>query len=325
MIDFIKIRITDFITVDNIWISPLLYFKNEVNKMDTETGEILQINCKEYRGAMFKLEPHKPRSANESNKCLIIEFKPHYWHNGNQHNANDFTPYKAISTIKQFINLFGLHDYDKYKIVNLEFGVNFLITGFDKNLVLYPSFHSRNQFLQDRDNQYSRCAHSFNIKGKPNKYLRVKFYSKGFQFPEYCPGETIRFEISTKQSKKIKAFGNYNIGDLLNVEVYNSMKNELIKQAQKVLILDPELSFDNLNKREINKLKEQSNPYYWNKAINQKRPNAFNEKKKIYFKHLNKTGRNITLLLVETIITKIDQLFEKNGKYSTPQFENNER
>ena len=288
-----------------------------MNKVNQKTGEIIQTNEKQYKGVIFKLESNRPTSNKEGNKRLIIEFKPHYWHNGNQHNANDFTPNQSISTIRQFINLFGLRDFNKYKIVNLEFGVNFLINGYDKDLVLYHSFHSRNRFLHDRHNKYSMISYSFNRKGKPNKNVQIKFYSKGFHYPKHCPKETLRFEISSKQSKKINLLGIHNIGDFLKIDTYHCMKSELLKQSQKVLILEHKPNSENLSKKEKNKLKEQSNPYYWNQAINQKRQSSFNEKKEIYFKYLDKTGLNINRLFVESINIKLDQLFKKNSENST--------
>ncbi|TKD67327.1 hypothetical protein [Flavobacterium sp. ASW18X] len=308
MIDFTKIWVTDPIIIDKMWRHPLLYTESHLDTLNYGTGELLKIEKKAYKGVKFILEPHCPKDMNEANKRLVIEFKPHYWHNANIHNANDFNVRQSIRTFNQFINLFGLIDTQYYKIVNLEFGVNFSVNGYDKNLVLYPSFHSRNEFRKSRDLKYSSIAHSFDKSGKPNKYLQIKFYSKGFQFPDYCNENTLRFEVKTKQSRKLKKLGIANLKDLTELKTYDNIYDELLKQAGKLLLIDLDIKPNKLKKREVNKLIECSNPFYWNKAINQKRVQAFNDKKKRYLNSLEKTGFNLTQTVIDAICNKANLL-----------------
>lgn len=318
MIDFVKMDNRDCKSIEKIWTNPLLYFDKDVSRANKKTGEIEQTKTKQFEGILFNLLPHTPKNANEGTERLEIRFKPHYWHNNDIHNANDFTPHQAIATIQRFISVFNIDDPENFKAVNLEYGLNFLIDGYGKDLTLYPAFHSRNPFYRDKDNRFSSISHSFDMNGKPNKYLQIKFYSKGFQYPEHCPGNTLRYEIKTKQSKKINQLNINNIADLLKIEVYQLMKNELIKQAGKMLIIDPNPTLKNLNKKTSNKLNQYSNQYYWNKTVNQQRSQSFNEKKEIYFKHLDKTGHNINQLFLDSLVKKLNYLFEINGKNSTP-------
>ena len=319
MIDFVQIYITDKTEVRKLWANPLLYFKNDIKKRSDRTGEIYQKETKEYKGISFRKEPHSPKSEKEGIERIVLGFKPHYWHNNNLHNANDFNIINCISTVHRFISMFRITDFDKYPINNLEYGVNFILEGYEKELIGYNSYHSRNQFIQDSDQRYSKKAIRFSPStGQPDKYLMIKFYSKGFQFPKYCHLETQRFEVSTKKSKKINALGIYTIGDLLKPNIYRILKDDILKVANNILIIDPKPIMKLLSNREQSQLSKYSNSGFWYDVINQKRSHSFNEKKKTYFKYLDKTGFNINREFTKKIAEKLESLCTENGNYSPP-------
>ncbi|SKB35110.1 hypothetical protein [Maribacter arcticus] len=323
MLDWLQFWITDHKEVLRLWDNPLLYFKENHKKRNDRTGEIFNKQTKEFKGITFRLEPHWPKNEKEGNKRIVIGFKPHYWFNNNKHNANDFTLSNSMQIILGFIGLFEIENLRNYQVNNLEYGVNFIINGYSKELITFNSYHSRKQFIQD-DLRYSKKAINFNPKtGKVDTYLKVKLYSKGFQFPNYCDNRTLRFEISTKKSKKINALGIYNIGDLLKEDVYFAMKKDLLTAAKNVLIINPTPILKQLNKREENLLQKYSNDRFWYNAINQKRPNAFNEKKQTYFRYLDQIGQNISKDFYNAIDNKLQLLFKQNGNES-PGFLNNE-
>jgi len=303
MIDFIKIVITDSVLVQRLWTNPLLYFKNEIDKLDNATGEIINKKTKQFEGVTFKKEPHQPKDQKEGLERLIICFKPHYWFNHNKHNANIFRTIDCIKTIERFLRLFQLNKFNfkSLRIINLEYGVNFILPGYGKDLISYDCYHSRNEFIRDRELQFSKISFSYNRKGKPNTYRQIKFYSKGFQFPVYCDKDTLRFEVRTKQSKKINSLGIINIGDLLNREVYENIKLDIISSVRNTHIIDRNPKTDKLSKREKNLLNKYSNAGFWFDALNNNRTSAFNEKKKLYLKYLDKTGFNLNSHFFEKI------------------------
>lgn len=319
MIDFIQSYITDKTEVQKLWTNPLLYFRNDIIKCNNKTGEIYTKQTKEFEGITFRKEPHTPRSNNEGKERIVLRFKPHYWYNRNLHNANDFTVSNCIKTIKRFISVFDIRDFKKYPINNLEYGVNFILDCYGKELISYDSYHSRNPFLQDLNQRYSKKAIRYSPStGQPDKYLIIKFYCKGFQFPQFCLNETLRFEVSTKKSKKVNSLGIYSIGDLINHKIYNNLKNDIKKIAKNVLIIDLKPNLNILNNREKNQLKKYSNNSFWYEVINQKRSHSFNEKKKLYFKYLDKTGYNLNSKFYQSISQKLNYLFNENGNYSPP-------
>ncbi|MGN7513680.1 MAG: hypothetical protein ACTHOM_04845 [Allomuricauda sp.] len=318
MIDFVKMMITDYKSIKNIWTNPLLYFNNDLSKVNKHTGEIEKTKTKQFEDIEFNLVPNTPKNSKEGTERLEIRFKPHYWFNNSLHNANDFTPDQARATIQRFIKLFNIEHPEHFKVVNLEYGLNFLIDGYGKELISYPSYHQKDEFIRDLDHRYSKQK-------KSTKYLIVKLYSKGVQFPEHCPGETIRFEVKSKRSKRINPLGIYHLGDLLNTQPYQEMKADLIKNAKRVFIIDPYPIYNGLTKREENKLKEYSNPSFWYKELQKDRLSSFNEKKKTYLGYLDKTGNNINRKFVSSLEQKLNQLFDENRINSAPLEKNENR
>lgn len=323
MIDHIQSYITNPNEIKRVWENPLLYFKYDVIKRNNNTGEIYKKQIKEYEGITFRKEPHTPKNEKEGTERMVLGFKPHYWYNNNLHNANDFNVTNCIDTINRFIKLFGINDCKNYPINNLEHGLNFILENYDKELIGFDSYHSRNQFIQDATQRYSKKAINFNPStGNPDTYLTVKFYSKGFQFPEYCSKNTLRFEVSTKKSKRTNSLGIYNIYDLTNPNIYQNLKKDILKVAKDILIIDPKPNIANLSNREKNQLIKYSNSNFWYDAINQNRKNAFNEKKDTYLKYLDMTGCNINKEFNKAIAEKLDLLFVENGNYSPPIYKN---
>ena len=322
MVDLIQIITKDPITVERIWSNPLLSTMLQVHKTSKRTGEIYKKDLKEYNDIIFKREPHFPRNDKEGKQRIRIVFKPHYFFNNNSHNANDFNVSNCINTIREFIDLFDLHDFDKYPINHLEYGVNFILDGYGKELISYDSYFQRRQFVPDESLQYSKKAKKFNPKtGELLKYLSIKFYAKGFQFPEFCNPDTLRYEAFTLSPSKCKFLGINNIGDLLKVEVYENLKEDILKHAKDTLILEPKPRLDFLNKRDKKSFINDFNSFNWYEAIQSNRNADFNDKKRRYLNLLDKTGFNINDEFYKTIDRKLNSLFPEKRNY-LPQAEN---
>ena len=103
-------------------------------------------------------------------------------------------------------------------MVNIEFGINLTPDTEIKDLINGLLFHKKTAFTIPNSKQpYSK-------KTKATKYKQIKAYAKGLQFmdiPEYgINPNTFRFEVKSKESKKIKTLGVYVAKDLLKDEVY---------------------------------------------------------------------------------------------------------
>ncbi len=310
MIDFIKIQVKDTETIQFLKDSSKLIWQTSTEQLshfDFET--IFSKETKIYNGIIFCFYDN----------YLNILMRPHYYFNDNKHNANDFKVCDSIQVIKEFINEFDINNFDNFKIVNIEFGLNFLFKPYGKDLVVFSEYHKRNLFVTDIELPYSKKSYSMNKTGSANKYKIIKLYSKGLQYPKYCNPETLRLEVKSKMSKYIKTLDISDIGDLLNPSSYNRMNNEILNVVDELLILDNKTIFKNLTKRQSGKLKEYLNTHTWYITL-QKGRNEFLKKKKRYFELLDKTDYNIHLKLKKVVLEKLKYLsfnqIEK-GAYST--------
>ena len=318
MDDWLQFWVTNKHEINRLWTSPELYSKNKIEKVSKSTGELYSKETREFEGITFKKEPHYPKEPNESKERIVIGFKPHYWYNGDKHNANDFNAIQCIKTMQKFIDLFEIKESNFYPVNNIEYGLNFLFNNYGKEFIGYNIYHSRNEFIQDQEHKYAKRAHSY-TKGKPNYYLYAKLYSKGFQFPEYCNSNTLRFELGSRERKYIKKLGIETIEDLLNIKTYYKLKNALINNANNILILEQHPILLNLNKRDKNRLiTKYTNSASWFDSLQNTRSAAFNEKKARYFELLDRTGYNINYEFQKSIREKLDILLPEKRKDSTP-------
>lgn len=310
MIDFVKIQVTDKAEITKLYKNcKLIWFQKSDRLKDTEEGIISTKTTKIYNGIIFNFyENH-----------LNILFKPHYYFNNNLHNANDFTINNCINIFRVFMFEFSISKYTLYKIINIEFGVNFRSEKYGKNLISFTEYHRRDQFYNDNELAFSKKSYSIDKEGKMNKYKIIKFYCKGLQFPNFCNINTLRLEVKSKRTKYIKSLKVFNIEDLLHQQPYDEMKKETILTVNNLLIIDHFVNFKKLNKKKENQLKNYLNTHTWYDSI-QKSRNTFNQKKKRYFDLLNESGSNVHEELKSIVISKIDVLFENiTCADSTPQ------
>lgn len=306
MIDFLKILVTDKSEIKKLQNDTRLNWESEFEFLGKDLETIQTKIIKSINGIMFCFY---------ANKVEVI-FKPHYYFNNNLHNANDFNVTDCIKTISVLNNFLTPL---KGKVINIEFGVNF-ISQYGKEAVMFTEYHKKDQFHNDTDLRYSKKSFRTNKNGIANKYKIIKLYSKGLQFPEYCNSNTIRLEIKSKQSKYIRSLGIQTIEDLLNPDIYQNFISELIQASKDLLILDHNARFENLNKRDKAKLTEYLKNHVWYRSIQQSR-NEFRNKKKRYFSLLDKTGFNIHKELEKSIRVKLKELIKKKNEtcaYSTP-------
>ncbi|WP_281979521.1 hypothetical protein [Tenacibaculum mesophilum] len=315
MIDLLKLLNKDKKFIEKIYQNDLLndVSFNQINNKNyiINKNEYNQAkSIKEYKGVLFIFFMKKDTGNLENSYLYVTKLEvlifPHYYFNNELHNANDFGVINCIKILKEIAELFSFKD-TTLKVINIEFGLNFLLPISYKNLFPYLSFHSRNPFYKSEDLAYSYFSKKINEGKKQNRYKTIKFYAKGLQYKEYVNINIARFECKSKESKLINQLGIYDFNKLLNYDVYVTIANRLISEFKMVLIIDYFNEMKNLTQNEKKKLQDYLNPLKFKKALEMSR-NIFNRYKNEYLKLLDKTGRNIHKILLDIIIDKLEEL-----------------
>jgi hypothetical protein len=311
MIDYLKLLTFDTSLINHFNSHDLLEWVSNEDRFNHFDNEVINTKIKkQYKGIYFCFYSNK----------LEILFKPHYYFNGNLHNANDFTAIDSINSIKEFKTVFKI-DLMSLKVVNIEYGLNVISPIDIKDLITYLAYHEKNEFRTDNGLPYSKKSYRVNKNGRANQYKIIKAYAKGLQFPKFTDINTFRFEIKSKESKYIKELGINTLNDLLNIDVYMLMADNLTKEFEKVLILDNHTDIKTLPLKEQTKLNSYLNPHTWYKFHNQSR-NSFAKNKTTYNILIDKTGNHLKKQIEKIISNKLDIL--KKGAISTPK-ENNKK
>ena len=319
MIDFLKIVSFDLELIQRVFNNSLLVdfsVYQKINKnFDSKPKEFNQATfIKEYKGIYFCFYTRLIKDEVTFTKLDIL-FKPHYYFNNNLHNANDFKAIDCINVLTEVKETFNL-PVNELKILNIEFGLNAISPIQCKDLINYIFFHEKNQFYNLRDLQFAKISYKPKNNGTANTYKQIKFYAKGLQFPQHTDSNAFRYEVKSKRSTYIKNSGVKTYADLLKFETYNTFAENLIKEFEKILIIDADNTMQNLNDKEKEKLKKYLNPITWNKYLQGSR-NSFTKHKKKYFELLDKTENNIHTNLKIIIQNKLNEL--KKGAILTPQ------
>jgi len=305
MLDFLKLSITDVELLRRLENHDLLEWVKSEDKINLFDLEVIKTKTvKQYKGIYFCIY---------SNRIDIL-FKPHYYFNGNLHNANDFKTVDCIETVLALKNTFKI-DLGLLKVVNIEFGINVISPIDIKKLIAYIQYHEKNEFKTDVGLAFSKKSFKANANGTINTYKIFKAYAKGLQFPAYTDINTLRIEIKSKQSKYINQLGIITANDLLNYECYLNMSNEIKNAFDKILLLDCETDFSSLKQSEQSKIKNYSNSITWFNIIQDNYRNRFNKEKTKYHNLINKVDNNLKKQLDKIVSDKLE--FLKTGAIST--------
>ena len=254
MIDFVKFKITDKALISKVWQNKNLVYEGKSEKRFND--EIKELQTKSYKNLYFTKFQNR----------LEVKGSIHYFYNNKEHNANDFYVQNCINTIKHIESLFKL-DLNKCYLINLEYGVNIKPNTPVEELIINLMYHEKRPFNKPSNFQYKIAG--------IEAYKQIKAYNKSIQFPELCIN-TFRFEVKSKQAKYINSLGVFTLNDLIYSNTYNTFKQSLLKEWDKVLL------FDTYNKCDTKYL----NTHFWDQAIASKNRNKFNNCKKQYFKSL---------------------------------------
>lgn len=305
MLDFLKFSIIDnglIRYLENHTLLDWVQTEDKINLFDIEVIKTKTI--KEYKGIYFCIY---------SNRIDVL-FKPHYCFNNNLHNSNNFKVIDCINTVLGLQNALNI-DLNLLKVVNIEFGLNVVSPIDVKKLIAYIIYHEKNEFKTDVGLAFSKKSYKANTNGSINSYKIIKAYAKGLQFSQYTNKNTFRFEIKSKQSKYINKLGIYSANDLLHFDCYANMTNEIIKEFDKVLLLDYETDFSSLKQSEQSKIMNYLNTITWFKISQDSYRNRFQNEKTKYYNLINKVENNLKNQLDKIIFKKLE--FLKSGAIST--------
>jgi hypothetical protein len=307
MVDYIKLSTKDTSIIEYFRKDQRLQWCSSEDKFNRYDPEVINTKDKfQYKGIVFCFYPNE----------LKISFFPHYYFNGNLHNANDFKVIDCVNVILEFKNTFKI-DWEKLRIINLEFGINVLSPIDVKDLIMFLAYHNQNKFRTDIQYPHSKKSYRINKRSeRPNDYKIIKAYAKGIQLPDFCDKNTFRFEIKSDQSKYINKLGIFNTNDLLNVEVYERFSDKLIREFKEVLLLNDDDDDSNLTVKEKSKFRSYLHPNFWYRIKQDNKRNTFNKEKTKYYKLLDKTGNHLKKQLEKIIFDKLEYL--KSGAVSTP-------
>jgi hypothetical protein len=305
--DYIKLSTKDKSIMEYFRNDERLQWYSSEDKFNRYDPEVINTKDKyQYKGIIFCFYPNE----------LKVSFFPHYYFNDNLHNANDFKVIDCINVILEFKNTFKI-DWEKLKVINIEFGINVLSPIDIKDLIMFLAYHNQNEFRTDIQYSFSKKSYLVNKRSqRPNDYKTIKAYAKGIQFPDFCDINTFRFEIKSDQSKYISTLGIFTLNDLLKVYVYEQFSDKLIKEFKDVLLLNDDNDDSNLTVKEQLKFRKYLHPYFWYRIKQDNKRNTFNKEKTKYYKLLKKTGNHLKKQLQKIIFDKLEYL--KRGAYSTP-------
>lgn len=313
MIDFLKILVLNTELQERFYNDPRLTFHNYRERLRHFDFETIQARvAKIHKGILFCFYDNK----------MEILFRPHYYFNENKHNANDFHVKSCILIILEFVNEFDLRPYlNDLKVLNIEIGINAVSPIDVRDLIASTAYHSKNQFVNDDELPFSKKSFSTQSNGKANKYKIIKFYAKGLQYPQYGHPDLFRFEIKSKKSQYINEILKVDaIGSLLLPETYQTFKNVILNEFDRVLILDYTNAGDNLTASEKTKLNYFQNSITWFKSLQGHR-NQFAKDRNRYFELLDKTGKNIHRIIREIISQKLDELTNQPEPIQLPDMD----
>ncbi len=218
---------------------------------------------------------------------LEISISPHYHYNNYLHNGNDFTPENCIKAIIEILSNLTIqsHEYTELKVVNIEFGLNIVPETDIKKIINSTLYYKKTKFITpEAEHPYFRITDG-------TKYKQLKTYAKGLQFiesPEYgIDPNTLRYEVKSKKSANISKYGINIITDLLRLETYQRLKQELIDEWENVLIINQTPDFSTLKNNVVQFIRMATNNQFWSDLIIDKNRNKFARCKNRYYQILN--------------------------------------
>ena len=301
MLDFIKLRIDNQELINRVFLHP------DFVKCIPKNNYYYSKYQKEIEKKL-QLDFHKINDFNEFDYVDLC-ISPHYHFNNYLHNGNDLTPENCIKSIFDILDYLQIKSYElnELKVVNLEVGIN-IIPETDVKEIINGIYYSKKTPFKtyNLEHPYYRRTEK-----KDTEYKIIKTYAKGLQFQDQphlgIDINTFRFELKTKIHDKIKKIGIITAEDLLNVNKYPKLAEELIEEWQNVLLINLTPDLTTLRREDVQFIKQSVKLDFWNDLITKKHRNTIRNNKNKYYNIL-KGKNNLHQLIKLQIIDKIYQL-----------------
>ena len=225
---------------------------------------------------------------------VYLSISPHYHFNKYIHNGNDLTPENARKSILDIFTYLGIKrsEFDLFKVVNLEFGLNIIPKTDIKKLVNGIEFYKKTRFkITADDTPFSKITDA-------TKQKNIKAYAKGIHCHEKLNSHeidinTFRFEVKNKKSFSIRKHGINTLNDMFKVEVFTRLAHALVKEWQLIHIINLEPNFAPYTREDLKFIKQHSTVNDWLKIINDENRNRnnFGKEKQKYFNILKGNDR----------------------------------
>lgn len=246
MIDFTKLNISH-IPKSKLLNNPHLEWIEHVNR---HTGEISRRRDSQFENLKFLMQPSVHRLSGSLHILhRLLTSREHQ-------NHDDFTYKDLRETIYFLEEHFGLNP-KKTKIENLEYGVN------------VNTIYSPKRLIQDHlimwDCKEANSDLNFERLGKYKQWslsqYHIKCYDKGLQYQ--LSENIMRFEKKVTKSAPLQKFGIKVLHDLLDVDKLALLKNDLLDQFDKLVMLDSLEPLPIFTEKENEVLLKGINPMTW--------------------------------------------------------------
>lgn len=261
MIDFIKLNIS-YLSKSKLLHNPNLEWIEHVNR---NTGEISKRLDSKYENMNFTLKPSVHRvhgSIHKLHRSLTT---------GISQNFDDFTYADLKEIIEVLSERFNINP-KKTKIENLEYGVNVNTIFAPKKII--------NENLIMWDYREPNSDLNFERTGKFKQWSRtqyhIKCYDKGLHYQ--LPKNILRFEKRVRKSAALKNSGIVVLNDLLNFDKLIHLRDDLLTQFDKLLILDAFDPLDRFTPLETDLFNKGVNPLTWYNFSNKTAKMRFKKK-----------------------------------------------
>ena len=291
MIDFIKsfdCGIDKSLLINNQYLKfPLLFYP--------DTGEIENKNRRsEYNDILF--------SIFTSGKVGMKGSLHKYFNNGVQ-NYNDFYFHDLIITIKDLYNRFGINPQNVI-VNNIEFGVNLELSYSPQDFIDGLVTHRYRPFSPNPDPKI------FCVQAMYSNFV-LKIYDKGLQYR--LNKNLMRIEIKVLRMAYLSKTGIKTLWDLTDRKKLNLLKEVLIDAVDDVLFCEEIRDETKISDKDLQLLKDGSNPKFWAKHLKETGKNASIKMRK--FKNLTRNHGNQQFhLIVDCIKRKWDSLLEADSE-----------
>lgn len=187
-----------------------------------------------------------------------------------EHNHNDFDLRDIRLATEEIVNSFSINPSET-EVTNLEFGFNIEIDEDPQKIIDY-------RLLMSKFKNHSKDL-KFKGKGDYKEFIKydysIKVYNKSKQYG--CDNYILRIEIKFFQKRILNRLGIYTLLDINNPKVVDNLFEFLMKQVEKLVIVDTYYQRTDILKRDITRLNLFTNPNYWMNAAETKHPHTRNK------------------------------------------------